>query len=290
MSFKNQTTTHKTMLQTARSKRNRHRFLGSMTKSQRNYGFTLIQLLVVIAIIAILAAMLLPALAASKQRAKRMQCVNNERQIGIALTMYISDSTEFYPAYLDWGCWGGKVGTGQPSANYGYNVPVAARPLNSYTANNANVYACPGDTGDTVQTAGAAWASGQSCFNDWGNSYLLPGRQNGLITSTLGANGQYGWSYYGIEAIGGDAVVGSTTPSMKTSEMNQVTSKVILMDWPGATDRTLDQVSAWHTVKGKALFNLLYGDNHVQAYLFTANQRYPVTPWGAKVDPGNGYW
>lgn len=159
----------------------------------RHHGFTLVELLVVIGIIALLISILLPALNKARKSAQEIACASNLKQMGIAMTMYINES-EYYPG--SYGLSSGKI------------LAVWAPRLSRFMNDETKVFWCPArapeqqwpsDFGSDPTKYATAAETG------WG--YLVRGNTSGrrLLNDQYppGARGfSYGYNDWGVVGAG----------------------------------------------------------------------------------------
>jgi prepilin-type N-terminal cleavage/methylation domain-containing protein/prepilin-type processing-associated H-X9-DG protein len=147
------------------------------TRGHRQAAFTLLELLIVIAIIAILASLLLPALSRSKLRAQGIYCVNNQKQLMFAWILYSDDNNNrlvpnigfLQPAFQPGNTWvGGNVSSLPDETNI---VLITSALLGPYSK-NPGVYRCPADPGNPVGTYRVRSISMNNYMNGTGGDLL----------------------------------------------------------------------------------------------------------------------
>ena len=147
-------------------------------------AFTLIELLVVIAIIAVLAALLFPVFAKARAKALETTCINNQRQLALAISMYAQDNSEQLPDANTWQS-GLNIQENKifscPSAGqkngYVYNAALSQAPLGSLTQPELTLL-----TADGVHTAATTptWAPGLQAWFSAGTGVTLSSTNQNL--------------------------------------------------------------------------------------------------------------
>lgn len=137
------------------------------TRNAVRCGFTLVELLVVMAIIAILVALLLPALSQAKARAKAIVCLNNTRQLGVAWQVYATEHNDGLPYNLGMAGssfrtplnWANNVMTWDLSPDNTNVATLTGAGLGPFVSGSTSVYRCPSDNALSAAQVAAGWSA-----------------------------------------------------------------------------------------------------------------------------------